>query len=140
MFSWIKARVRWKKDVREALCSVDDLVSRQIFPPQVTLAAHYLNRDQLYPITLDEAVQYFSVKPPTFDALPDASRNEKSPVLTLNNVTVRYRTLKKQLKKALNNVSTSFYKGDQVALVGNNGAGKSSLLKILSGIVKPKEE
>ena len=30
---------------------------------------------------------------------------------------------------ALNLVSTTFYKGDQVALVGNNGAGKSSLLK-----------
>ena len=30
---------------------------------------------------------------------------------------------------ALNLISTTFYKGDQVALVGNNGAGKSSLLK-----------
>ena len=36
---------------------------------------------------------------------------------------------KKQRKMAINSISTTFYKGDQVALVGNNGAGKSSLLE-----------
>ena len=35
-----QGRIVWKKGVREALCSVDDLVQRQIFPPQVTQAAH----------------------------------------------------------------------------------------------------
>ena len=39
--------------------SVDDLVQRQIFPPQVTLAAHGISQDGNYPITLDEAVDYF---------------------------------------------------------------------------------
>ena len=63
----------------------------------------------------------------------------QQPVLQLKNVTVRYRTLHKQRKIALHSVSTAFYKGDQVALVGNNGAGKSSLLKIVSGVVKPSE-
>ena len=63
----------------------------------------------------------------------------KQPVLQLKNITVRYRTLLKQRKLALNSVSTTFYKGDQVALVGNNGAGKSSLLKLISGVVKPSE-
>ena len=57
----------------------------------------------------------------------------------MKNITVRYRTLRKQRKLALNSVSTTFYKGDQVALVGNNGAGKSSLLKLISGVVKPSE-
>ena len=42
-------------------------------------------------------------------------------------------------EKGVKFVSTTFYKGDQVALVGNNGAGKSSLLKLLGGIVKPSE-
>ena len=63
-----QGRVCWKKDVREALCLVDDLVTRQIFPPQVTLAAHYLNRDKSYPITLEEAIDYFSGVTPRFDA------------------------------------------------------------------------
>ena len=57
----------------------------------------------------------------------------------MKNISVRYRTFRKQTKMALHQVSTTFYKGDQVALVGNNGAGKSSLLKVLGGIVKPTE-
>ena len=67
------------------------------------------------------------------------SKTTRLPVLDLRNVSVRYRTFHKQTKDALHQVSTTFYKGDQVALVGNNGAGKSSLLKVLGGIVKPTE-
>ena len=60
-----QGRIAWKKGVREALCSVDDLVQRQIFPPQVTQAAHGISQDGNYPITLDEAVDYFGVNPNT---------------------------------------------------------------------------
>lgn len=134
-----QGKVCWKKDVREALCRVEELVARQIFPPQVTLAAHYLNRDHAYPITLEEAFDYFSGDSPEFQALPKPIKNEMVPVLDLRNVSVRYRTFHKQTKDALHQVSTTFYKGDQVALVGNNGAGKSSLLKVLGGIVRPTE-
>ena len=41
---------------------MDDLVQRQIFPPQVTQAAHGISQDGNYPITLDEAVDYFRSK------------------------------------------------------------------------------
>ena len=135
-----QGRVCWKKDVREALCSVDELLKQQIFPPQVTLAAHSLKRDTSYPITLDEAIEYFRGVTPHFGPLPERNHHdEKVPVLALKNISVRYRTFGKQAKDALHQVSTTFYKGDQVALVGNNGAGKSSLLKVLGGIVKPTE-
>lgn len=134
-----QGKVLWKKDVREALCSVEDLISRQIFPPQVTMAAHYLNRDTAYPITIEEAVAYFDLNLPTHTFLPEVIKTEKSAVLAVKNATVSYKTLQKQMKKALNNVSATFHKGNQIALVGNNGAGKSSLLKLLTGIVRPSE-
>lgn len=134
-----QGKVLWKKDVREALCSVEDLISRQIFPPQVTMAAHYLNPDKAYPITIEEAVAYFQLDLPTNTFLPEVMKTEKSAVLAVKNATVSYKTLQKQMKKALNNVSATFHKGDQIALVGNNGAGKSSLLKLLTGIVRPTE-
>jgi len=38
---------------------------------------------------------------------------------------------------ALNDVSFTLHKGDSLGIVGQNGAGKSSLLKIVSGILKP---
>lgn len=38
---------------------------------------------------------------------------------------------------ALNQVSMSVYPGEVMCLLGDNGAGKSSLIKILSGVLKP---
>ncbi|WP_064579763.1 ABC-F family ATP-binding cassette domain-containing protein [Streptobacillus moniliformis] len=39
-------------------------------------------------------------------------------------------------KKVLNNVSFDLYKGDKVGIIGKNGIGKSTLLKILIGNLK----
>ena len=50
--------------------------------------------------------------------------------------------VKRELKpknkfKALENVSFSVNKGERVGIIGFNGAGKSTILKILSGVLKP---
>ncbi|WP_296866051.1 ABC transporter ATP-binding protein [uncultured Methanobrevibacter sp.] len=50
--------------------------------------------------------------------------------------------VKRELKpknkfKALDNVSFSVHKGERVGIIGFNGAGKSTILKILSGVLKP---
>jgi ribose transport system ATP-binding protein len=41
--------------------------------------------------------------------------------------------------KALDNVSFAINKGEVIGLIGENGAGKSSLLKVLNGIYQPDE-
>ncbi len=38
---------------------------------------------------------------------------------------------------ALHDVSFDVYKGDVLGIIGRNGAGKSTILKIISGIIKP---
>ena len=50
--------------------------------------------------------------------------------------------VKRELKpknkfKALDHVSFSVHKGERVGIIGFNGAGKSIILKILSGVLKP---
>jgi len=40
-------------------------------------------------------------------------------------------------KKAVNDLSININKGDKVALIGNNGAGKTTILKIFAGLIKP---
>ncbi|MBR6322421.1 MAG: ABC transporter ATP-binding protein [Lachnospiraceae bacterium] len=40
---------------------------------------------------------------------------------------------------ALKHVSFDVYKGDVLGIIGRNGAGKSTILKIISGIMKPTE-
>jgi len=54
------------------------------------------------------------------------------PILTLENVTKRYPGV-----VALDNVTFNLRPGEVRALLGKNGAGKSTMVKILSGAVKP---
>ena len=55
-------------------------------------------------------------------------------LLELHNITKRYPGV-----IALNDVSISFRKGEVHALVGENGAGKSTFIKTISGAVQPNE-
>ena len=57
---------------------------------------------------------------------------ERAPLISLRNVNLWYGTV-----QALRDVSVDFYQGELVGLVGDNGAGKTSLVNIISGIVAP---
>lgn len=54
------------------------------------------------------------------------------PLLSLNNITKEYPGV-----RALDDVSISFEKGEVHALIGENGAGKSTFIKTLSGSIRP---
>lgn len=62
-------------------------------------------------------------------------------ILSANNITLNYQARSGLLKKfkhaALNNVSLDLYNGETLGVLGRNGCGKSSLLKILAGIIRP---
>ena len=79
-------------------------------------------------------------------------------VITVNNVSMGYRIdrskvsslkewavskLKRKLKNemfwALKDVSFDVDRGDVVGIIGRNGAGKSTILKLISGLFKPTE-
>lgn len=64
--------------------------------------------------------------------------SEKSPVsvLNLNRVTREF-MLRKHRFSAVNNVSFSLNSGDFVAIVGKSGNGKSTLLNLIAGLLKP---
>jgi ribose transport system ATP-binding protein len=53
-------------------------------------------------------------------------------VLNLNNVTKRYSTT-----VALDDVTVELRQNEVLGLIGQNGSGKSSLLKIMSGLIQP---
>lgn len=144
-----QGKLIWKKSVKDALSRVDELMGHQIYPPQVTQAVH-LNRcvkevSELLPITINEAVNYFSdssFKQAQTNLQLNDSRdslyvNNMEPMIEFNNVSLMYKTLKKKKKLVLSDINISFNKGDLITIVGNNGAGKSSLLKLMTGIVKP---
>lgn len=80
------------------------------------------------------------------------------PVIEVNNVSMRFRMANDNIRSikeyivqllrgkvqykqfvALNDVSFSVQKGEVVGVIGHNGAGKSTILKIISGILKPSD-
>ncbi len=52
---------------------------------------------------------------------------------------VFFKKIKYQEKKAVNDVSFEIHKGESVALFGKNGAGKSTILKMITGVSFPTE-
>ena len=54
-------------------------------------------------------------------------------MIALNNLTVSYRH-----HPALHHISGSFAKGSLTAVVGPNGAGNTTLLRVISGLIRPR--
>ena len=65
------------------------------------------------------------------------SRNEKKSVAELRNVEVRYRSMKGDPVSIFKDLTLKINEGDKVALVGSNGAGKSTIMKLLVSLLKP---
>lgn len=140
-----RGRVLWKEPVKTALSKVDELVCHGIYPPQITQAAHRMQQNSYrhdgLPITLSEGVEYFYHLPKALP-LPAADdgqieKTKENPIIQFEKASLQFQDLRRQKKQVLHNIDTSFYEGERIAIVGNNGAGKSSLIKLIAGIVKP---
>ncbi|RLL43686.1 ABC transporter ATP-binding protein [Oceanobacillus piezotolerans] len=131
--------VVWKRPVREALVAVEELYSKQIYPPQVTQAAYHLNPEDTLPIKLQEGIQHFTVHEEKGSAVSQEMKIETESLVTFEDVHFSYKTINRKKKKILKGLHVTLQKGDRIALVGNNGAGKSSLMRLMTGLVKPEK-
>ncbi len=57
--------------------------------------------------------------------------------LELKNVSYIYEIGTPNEKKALSDVSVSFHKGEFVGIIGHTGSGKSTMIQMLNGLIKP---
>ena len=64
-------------------------------------------------------------------------QGEHGALVEFHHAVLRYRTIHKTEHEVLRGIDLRLYEGERIALVGNNGAGKSSLLKLIAGIAKP---
>ncbi len=65
---------------------------------------------------------------------PKAAEAQRVPILTARGLTKRYGRV-----VALDNADFDLYPGEVLAVIGDNGAGKSSLIKAICGAVMPDE-
>lgn len=131
--------VKWKKDVKSALTSVEELVECNIFPPQVTQLAYNLfgNLEKKLPITTKEGKEFFNKEELYIDKSRKDNLEQSKLILELKNVVAGYKDYTKQDKVVIKDMNLKFYEDEKIAIVGNNGAGKSTILKMLSRLVKP---
>ncbi|GAA1976742.1 ABC transporter ATP-binding protein [Isoptericola halotolerans] len=146
-------RVRWHLPVREALARRDDLAEAHVPDPQVVALSRALvpeiaRGERPVPITVDECADLLrpSVRtsaqdgpaPSGPDGLPPADEVGRPLVARMVGVEHGYRTVSGDRHTVLRDLDLDLHDGDRVALVGSNGAGKSSLLSVLSGLAVPR--
>ena len=60
-------------------------------------------------------------------------------ILSLNHVTFSYTPDEPETRKAVEDVSFAVNEGEWIAIVGHNGSGKSTIAKLISGLLFPLE-
>ena len=140
-----EGHVEWMLPTREALDKVETLQASNIFPPQVTLAAYRLREqgklahDLVLPSTITAGKEAFKQLAFVEPKIQDRKSQEKEVSVSFRNISVSYRTVKGEPKKIYEQMNLDLHKGEKIALIGSNGAGKSTMMKLMTGLVKPNE-
>lgn len=141
-----EGRVQWLLPTREALQRVEELEACNIFPPQVTQAAHRLRQGGQFPAqaplptTLDQGKTAFSsltYRAPVVTVETPAPAQETA--VSFRDVSLSYRSVKGEPRTIFDGLDLDIRKGEKVALIGSNGAGKSTLMKLMVGLLRPQK-
>ncbi|ANC31503.1 ABC transporter ATP-binding protein [Isoptericola dokdonensis] len=136
--------VRWHLPTREAMARTTDLAEAGIPVPQVVaLADRLVPGTPRLPLTVDECATLLdsaltpSSASPRPAGPPDPTTT--TTVARLRGITHGYRSVRGPRSTVLAGLDLDLHDGERVALVGSNGAGKSSLLSLLAGLALPRE-
>jgi len=136
--------VRWHRPVAEAFQHAAELRRAGLAPPVVTqiarvVAQHAGIADARLPLRIADAAAVLEpsgVGQPA--AAPPAAAAAARPALVeLEHVVLTLATLQDAPRRVLDGVSLRIVQGERVALIGANGAGKTSLVRLLTGLARP---
>ena len=136
-------RIRWMLPVQEALQRVEELQECNIFPPQVTIAAHRLQKGcgpaagRRLPVTVEEGKEFFAPLAQGKRETTVFAKKTDETAVEFQHVSLSYRTVKGDPCIVFRDLNLNIRKGEKVAVVGSNGAGKSTLMKLMVGMLKP---
>lgn len=138
--------MEWKKPTKEALCRVEELQSCNIFPPQVTLAAYEMVKRQvipkpdMLPSSMEDGIRLLGglACKRRADAGRDAVSGDET-MVEFRNVSVSYRAVKGKAAQVFDGLNLEIHRGEKIALIGSNGAGKSTMMKMMTGLIKPAD-
>ncbi|GIO86090.1 hypothetical protein J25TS5_30220 [Paenibacillus faecis] len=93
--------------------------------------------DVMSAMSVAGAVPVPAIRNPVGEPEPKPDQRPPAAVIRLSQAALHYRTLRKAEHTVLRGLTLNIAEGERVALVGNNGAGKSSLLRLIAGIARP---
>ena len=141
----------WILPAGEALARVEELQESNIFPPQVTIAGFRLQKEGLLPAgcplptTVEEGkkaldgLTFYADGRDMQEAKMSGRQPEEQTVAQFQDVKVSYRSVKGEPRVIFDGLNLSIHKGEKIALIGSNGAGKSTMMKMLVGLLRPSE-
>ncbi|AIF44283.1 ABC transporter ATP-binding protein [Virgibacillus sp. SK37] len=107
----------------------------KLLPSASLVYLHYENQYESanVPLSVKEAKQWLETKE-IVETLPiNRKAKEKQKLLELSKIDFQYN---KQERLVLNNLHLSVYQGEWLAILGANGTGKTTLIKVISGIYR----
>lgn len=140
--------VRWKLPAKEAMRRTEELQQCNIFPPQTAIAAQRLVGEGIIPegmaipVDVEEGRDFFRgflKRKGTACKYTRTAQTDSCDLIDFEKVTVRYRSVKGEPPKIFDEFSLKIRKGEKIALIGSNGAGKSTMLKLMMGLIRPEE-
>lgn len=138
-------QIRWKKETKEALRLVEDLFQNQIYPPQITQAAHELQKIHRVPASVELPVhlgeteafftKYGRLLANRIDKEEESPKQETA--VAFSDIHLSYDSIRGEPNVVFDGLNLSLMRGEKIALIGSNGAGKSTLMKMLVNLLKP---
>ena len=139
--------VRWKLPAKEAMRRTEELQQCNIFPPQTAIAAQRLVGEGIIPegmaipVDVEEGRDFFRgflKRKGTACKYTRTAQTDSCDLIDFEKVTVRYRSVKGEPPKIFDEFSLKIRKGEKIALIGSNGAGKSTMMKLMMGLIRPE--
>ena len=138
-------QVQWMLPTDEALRRVEELEACNIFPPQVTRAAHRMRAAgklaalAALPTTVEQGKAAFASLNHCPRPLARSGPAREEAVVAFQGVRLAYRSVKGAPREVFHDLNLEIHRGEKVALIGSNGAGKSTLMKLMVGLLRPGE-
>ena len=63
--------------------------------------------------------------------------SETEAMVQFRDVSVSYRAVKGKAAQVFGGLNLEIHRGEKIALIGSNGAGKSTMMKMMTGLIKP---
>ena len=138
-------QVQWMLPTDEALRRVEELEACNIFPPQVTRAAHRMRAAgklaalAALPTTVEQGKAAFASLNHCPRPLARSGPAREEAVVAFQGVRLAYRSVKGAPREVFDDLNLEIHRGEKVALIGSNGAGKATLMKLMVGLLRPGE-